>query len=123
MRYGVLRDHYLRVRGGSPGHRLVAHGAKLDGILGFRHRAGGRMLACGAVTHFAFDASMRTRRPFSVPFGMTRLAVCRPAELRHWVARHLDHGIPSVIAELVIGRIENVIPCGDREDQKCGKYE
>jgi hypothetical protein len=76
------------------------------------------MLACGAVTDLAFDLSMRARRPLVVSLDVTPLAVCRSPELRRRVCRHLDDGIASIIAELVVGRIEDVISCRDRQDQE-----
>jgi hypothetical protein len=76
------------------------------------------MLARGTVTHFAFDISMRARRPLCMSLVMACLAVGRPAELRRWIARHLDNGITAVIAELVIGGIENEFSCDEREDQE-----
>jgi hypothetical protein len=79
------------------------------------------MLACGAVTHFAFDFSMHTGCPLGVSHGVTRLAVCRPPELR-CAGRRLNYGIASISAELVIGGVEDVVSSNDRQDRNCGEY-
>jgi hypothetical protein len=120
MRHGMLGNNDLRLGGGPPGHRLVAQGAKLDGVIRGRQRAGGGMLAGRAVTGFAFDAAMPARRPLRVSLGVTRLAVCRSPELRV-TGCQLDYGIAAVIAELVIGWVEDVVSCRDRQYHECGE--
>jgi hypothetical protein len=118
MWHGVLRNDNLWLRRGPTGHRLVTSGAELYGVFRFWQRAIGRMLAGGAVTHLAFDGSMRACRPLAVALGVTSLAVCRPPELWCRTERHLDNGIASITTELVVGGIEDVVSRRDGQNQE-----
>jgi hypothetical protein len=120
MLYGMLRDDYLWLGRRPAGHRLVAYGAKLDRIDRFRQRAINWMFAGGAVTDLAFRVSVHARRPLGMSLSVTPLAICGAPELR-LVSCFLHHRISSITAELVIGRVENVIPCSNRQDQESGE--
>jgi hypothetical protein len=78
------------------------------------------MLASRAVANLARDVSMHAGRPLGVSLAVTPLAIGGAPELRR-VSRFLDYRITPVIAELVIGWVEDVISASDRQNQESGE--
>jgi len=113
MRVGVLVQHNLRMTFRPCGHRFVAVGTQLDGVIRYRQFTGRRVFSCQTVANFALDFDVGSTGPLGIPVKVAGIAVLGPPVYRG-SGRKFRHDIRTVKAKSIERRI------GQKDDPGIG---